>query len=233
MTSQKSLEALNTGQSKRTNETYIFQSAMAKHWLVVGILLSFPSFLPSIPVSCDFETLIGEDAKFCSGNLRVIYPNIGDVSCIYIPDCFDYPNSLISVWGPPWIKFSKAKPAEMYTLIMVDPDAPSRFQPIYRYRRHWLVSDIPGHVLLKGRDVTGIILSPYHRPNPPKMSGYHRYQFLLYVQYSGVSPSLLPVEEHLDAWDVNAFVLRWILGDPVATVQFMIQYPEHSLVDNI
>ncbi|XP_044141733.1 phosphatidylethanolamine-binding protein 4-like [Bufo gargarizans] len=201
---------------------------MAKLWFIFGILLSLPSFFACTPVSCDFETLIGDDSRFCSGNLRVIYPNMGDVSCIYIPNCFEYPDSLTKVWGPPWIKFLKAKPEEMYTLIMVDPDAPSRFRPIQRFWRHWLVTNIPGHVLLRGRDVTGNILSQYSRPNSQAQSGYHRYQFLLYMQYPGFSPSLLPGEEHLDSWDVNAFVLRWIPRDPVATTQFMLQHPDHS-----
>ncbi|KAM4048591.1 phosphatidylethanolamine-binding protein 4-like [Anomaloglossus baeobatrachus] len=201
---------------------------MAKLCFELGILSSFLSFFSCIPVSCDFETLIGDDAKFCSGNVHVIYPNMGDVSCIYIPDCFEYPDSLIKVWGPPLIKFSKAEAQKLYTLIMVDPDAPSRFQPTSRFWRHWLVSDIPGHVLLKGRYVTGNVLSPYRRPNPPAQSGYHRYQFLIYMQYPGVSPSLLPGEEPFESWDMNTFVLRWIPGFPVATTQFMMQHPDRS-----
>ncbi|KAG8541302.1 hypothetical protein GDO81_002778 [Engystomops pustulosus] len=191
---------------------------------------SLPPFFSCLPVTCDFETLIGDDSKFCSGNLRVIYPNLGEVSCIYIPNCFGYSESIIKVWGPPWIKFSKAIPEMMYVLMMVDPDVPSRFHPIYRHQRHWLVSDIPGHVLLKGREVTGKVLSPYHRPNPPAETGYHRYQFLLYMQIPGVTPSLLPSEEHLESWDVNAFVLRCIPEDPVATTQFMIQHPDNRII---
>lgn len=202
---------------------------MEKLWFVFGILLSLPSFFSCIPVSCDFETLIGDDANFCNGGLHVIYPNMGEVSCIYIPNCFEYPDSVTKVWGPPWIKFSKAKLEKMYTLIMVYPEAP-------RFLRHWLVTDIPGHILRRGRDVTGNVLSPYHRPNPPAWTGYHRYQFLLYMQYPGVSPTLIPGEEDLKAWDVNAFVLRWILENPVATTQFMIRHPDHShleIVKNI
>ncbi|XP_056414755.1 phosphatidylethanolamine-binding protein 4-like [Hyla sarda] len=201
---------------------------LAKLWFIFGIFLSRPLLFFCIPISCDFEPLIGDDAMFCSGNIRVIYPNMGEVSCIYIPNCFEYPDSLTQVWGPPWIKFSKAKSEKIYTLIMVDPDAPSRYQPIYRFWRHWLVSDIPGRVLLRGRNVTGNVLSSYRQPNPPAGTGYHRYQFLLFMQYPGVSPSLLPEEEHLESWDMNAFVLRWILGNPVATTQFMIQHPDHS-----
>ncbi|KAG9485719.1 hypothetical protein GDO78_008679 [Eleutherodactylus coqui] len=202
---------------------------ISKLWFGCVILLSLPSFFFCFPVSCDFETLIGDDANFCSHNFRVMYPDIGDVSCIYLPNCLEYQNSLTKDLGPPWIKFSKAKPEEMYTLIMVDPDVPSRYQPIYRFWRHWLVSDIPGHVLLTGRAVTGKVLSSYRQPNPPARTRYHRYQFLLYEQYQGVSPSLLPGEESLKSWDVNAFVLRWIPGNPIATTQFMMQHPEHSV----
>ncbi|XP_053573953.1 phosphatidylethanolamine-binding protein 4 isoform X2 [Bombina bombina] len=176
---------------------------------------------------CDYQTLIGEDADFCSSDLRVLYQDIGDVTCQYIPNCFDYPLSLSKIWDNPWIKYTKAELGKLYTLIMVDPDAPTRSDPKYRYWRHWVMTDIPARDLLTGKSITGKVLSAYKRPTPPPQTGYHRYQFLLYIQPLGSSPHLLPNEEKsLGAWDVNSFASRSGLGMPVATTQFLAENPQ-------
>ncbi|XP_077340670.1 phosphatidylethanolamine-binding protein 4-like [Lithobates pipiens] len=199
---------------------------MAKKYFASLFFLSLTSssFVLTRPISCDFDRLFGVDASFCSGNLHVIYPNMGDASCVYIPNCYEYSQSLINVWGAPRIKFPDAKPENLYTLIMVDPDAPSRAKPIHRFWRHWLVSDILGKDLQKG-GVTGTVQSKYYRPKPLSHTGLHRYQFLIYKQHPQVSPSLLPRERTLASWDVAAFVNRSRLGDPVATTQFMAMNP--------
>lgn len=98
----------------------------------------------------------------------------------------------------------KANPNDFYTLIMTDPDAPSRANPVRREFRHWLVSlfylfqintlinqfqvvNIPGSDIEKGE-----VLSEYVGSGPPKDSGLHRYVFLLYRQ-----PKKLEFEETL------------------------------------
>ncbi|CAI9601384.1 unnamed protein product [Staurois parvus] len=121
---------------------------------------------------------------------------MGDVSCVYIPTCYEYSQSLSKVWGAPLIKFPDARPENLYTLIMVNPDAPRRSKPIHRFWRHWLVTDIPGEDLQKGV-VTGIVQSKYYRPKPLRHTGLHRYQFLIYKQHPQVSPFLLPSEKIL------------------------------------
>jgi phosphatidylethanolamine-binding protein (PEBP) family uncharacterized protein len=42
-----------------------------------------------------------------------------------------------------------SKGSELYTLILTDPDAPSRRSPTQREWRHWLVMNIPGNDLQK------------------------------------------------------------------------------------
>uniref|UniRef100_A0A034WW68 OV-16 antigen n=1 Tax=Bactrocera dorsalis TaxID=27457 RepID=A0A034WW68_BACDO len=64
-----------------------------------------------------------------------------------------------------------------YTLIMTDPDAPSRNAPKFREFKHWLVGNIPNNDISKGE-----VLSAYVGSGPPKDSGLHRYVFLLYKQ---------------------------------------------------
>jgi phosphatidylethanolamine-binding protein (PEBP) family uncharacterized protein len=64
-----------------------------------------------------------------------------------------------------------------YTLVLVDPDAPSRLHPTMRDFVHWVVLNIPG------ADVTsGAAVVPYVGPRPPYGSGLHRCVFSLYIQ---------------------------------------------------
>lgn len=66
-----------------------------------------------------------------------------------------------------------------YTLIMSDPDAPSRDNPIRGEWLHWLVVNIPGETPTVEKGATII---NYAGPGPPKDSGLHRYTFLIYKQ---------------------------------------------------
>ncbi|XP_071384178.1 phosphatidylethanolamine-binding protein 4 [Centroberyx affinis] len=107
--------------------------------------------------------------------------------------------------------------------MMVDPDAPSRTNPTSAHWRHWLVVDIKGSGLKRGQ-LKGTTLSEYSRPTPPHKSGFHRYQFMLFEQPPDTTPSLTKQEESsLGKWDPQAFISRFDLGAPVATLQFLTQ----------
>ncbi|GAB0097631.1 Phosphatidylethanolamine-binding protein [Sergentomyia squamirostris] len=74
----------------------------------------------------------------------------------------------------------KANAEDYYTLIMTDPDAPSRKEPKFREFKHWVVSNIPGSSVKDGETIAEYIGS-----GPPKGTGLHRYVFLVYKQPSG------------------------------------------------
>ncbi|KAH7960574.1 hypothetical protein HPB49_021256 [Dermacentor silvarum] len=65
-----------------------------------------------------------------------------------------------------------------YSLLMVDPDAPSRKNPVKRSWLHWMVLNAPS----SDKFHEGDVVMPYNGPNPPKGSGPHRYVFLVYCQ---------------------------------------------------
>lgn len=69
----------------------------------------------------------------------------------------------------PKINFTKNN-NEKYTIIMVDPDAPSRKNPIYKYFLHWLVIN------------NNEIIMDFTPPAPPKNSGPHRYFIFILKQ---------------------------------------------------
>ena len=80
---------------------------------------------------------------------------------------------LYQVQLKPKIKFNI--PAnKYYTLIMVDPDAPSILNPINKYWLHWMVIS---------NNETIVNFQP---PNPPPNTGKHRYYIYLLEQQSKI-----------------------------------------------
>uniref|UniRef100_A0A183FVM5 Phosphatidylethanolamine-binding protein n=1 Tax=Heligmosomoides polygyrus TaxID=6339 RepID=A0A183FVM5_HELPZ len=71
----------------------------------------------------------------------------------------------------------KADSNTLYTVIMVDPDAPSRKNPFLSDYLHWLVVNVRGNSVKNGDE-----LASYRGPAPPPGSGAHRYYLLLYKQ---------------------------------------------------
>lgn len=69
----------------------------------------------------------------------------------------------------------------LYTLLMLDPDAPSRINPANGEIRHWLVGNIPAY----GQVADGDTIAEYVGSGPPQGSGLHRYIFLLFKQSNG------------------------------------------------
>ncbi|XP_054031203.1 phosphatidylethanolamine-binding protein 4 isoform X2 [Dryobates pubescens] len=178
------------------------------------------------PQTCLFQPLSSEDSKFCRGDLEVVYPELGDVGCTYIPQCHQYRRQISRAWGAPRVRYPRAEQDKKYLLVLVDPDAPSRANPRNRFWRHWLLSDIPGADLRSG-DIKGQVLTAYGRPSPPPRSGYHRYQLLLYQQPAQEAIALSPREQgSRGAWPMESFVERFQLGSPVASTQFLTKHYE-------
>ncbi|XP_062817122.1 phosphatidylethanolamine-binding protein 4 isoform X2 [Anolis carolinensis] len=167
------------------------------HFLIAGFI--FIGMQRGVNMEeCIFENLDGDDGKFCRGNLQVVYPELGDVGCTYIPKCNQYRKRISKEWGSPDVIYQEADASKRYILIMVDPDAPNRAKPKFRFWRHWTVVDILGADLKKGK-LKGRVLSDYRRPTPPSQSGFHRYQFLLYEQPLFEAISLNPEENQSTA----------------------------------
>uniref|UniRef100_A0A8C2K9Y3 Phosphatidylethanolamine binding protein 4 n=1 Tax=Cyprinus carpio TaxID=7962 RepID=A0A8C2K9Y3_CYPCA len=82
---------------------------------------------------------------------------------------------------------------------------------------------LQGEALQRG-DISAVELSAYTRPTPPQGTGFHRYQFLIFEQPEGQSLSLSPQENSSRGnWDLQAFVERFGLARPVASLQFLTQ----------
>ncbi|KAM4616720.1 phosphatidylethanolamine-binding protein 4 [Polymixia lowei] len=174
----------------------------------------------------DNSTMSPSDASFCHGGLEVIYPEVDINKCLTISAALKLRQKMTKVWDAPHIHLCGADKRKKYLLMMVDPDAPSRTSPTRAHWRHWLVADIKGSGLRR-REFKGTALSEYIRPTPPQKSGFHRYQFMLFEQPAAKTVSLTEEEKSSPGnWDPQAFIKRFDLGEPVASVQFLTQNPE-------
>ncbi|XP_055849016.1 protein D3-like [Episyrphus balteatus] len=120
----------------------------------------------------------------------------------------------------------KVQKNTFYTLILTDPDAPSRAEPKMREFHHWLVVNIPGNDIAKGE-----VLTEYVGSGPPKDSGLHRYVFLLYKQ-----PKKLEFDEkHITKTSAEGrgnfsamkFADKHKLGTPLAGNFYQAQYDDY------
>ncbi|XP_062160512.1 protein MOTHER of FT and TFL1-like [Alnus glutinosa] len=103
-----------------------------------------------------------------------------------------------------------------YTLVMVDPDAPSPSEPTSREWLHWIVVDIP-----EGSDATkGKELVPYMGPRPP--TGIHRYIFVLFKQKHAMMVGC-GAPDARGNFSTRQFAAQFELGPPVAAVYFNSQ----------
>ncbi|KAG2032656.1 phosphatidylethanolamine-binding protein [Suillus americanus] len=75
-----------------------------------------------------------------------------------------------------------------YTLVMTDPDAPSRENPKFREWRHWVVTGVKASPTSTvemddlAAQLTKPAVTPYYPPTPPPGTGKHRYVILLYQE---------------------------------------------------
>ncbi|XP_050213866.1 protein MOTHER of FT and TFL1 [Mercurialis annua] len=106
--------------------------------------------------------------------------------------------------------------SNLYTLVMVDPDAPSPSEPKWREWLHWIVVDIPeGFDATKGNQVV-----PYMGPQPP--TGIHRYVFALFKQRDGLTGRIRGPDGRGN-FNTRQFAAENGLGLPVAAVYFNSQ----------
>lgn len=101
-----------------------------------------------------------------------------------------------------------------YTLVMVDPDAPSPSDPSLREYVHWLVTDIPA--------TTGTHFGQeamcYESPRPS--SGIHRFVFVLFRQLG--RQTVYPPSWRQN-FNTREFAETYNLGSPVAALYFNCQ----------
>ncbi|XP_077228106.1 protein VERNALIZATION 3-like [Tasmannia lanceolata] len=100
-----------------------------------------------------------------------------------------------------------------YTLVMVDPDAPSPSDPTLREYLHWLVTDIPATGANFGQEIVS-----YESPRPS--IGIHCFVFVLFRQL-GRQTVYAPSWSH--NFNTMDFAELYNLGSPVAALYYNCQ----------
>lgn len=138
---------------------------------------------------------------------------IGDVK---ICDDLDLPFSKTQT--QPIVEFEQS-PGKLYTIVMVDPDAPSPSNPIYKYWLHWL---------LVNNNETAIEFNP---PAPPPGSGKHRYFIYVMEQTEKLDPSR--ISNSIDGrknFNLRGFIEEYKLKKPIHSIYFRTErYAEGSM----
>ena len=120
----------------------------------------------------------------------------------------------------------KAKGSDkLYTLVMVDPDAPSRKEPKLREILHFMIANIPGTDVAKGDT-----LAEYIGSGPPQGTGLHRYIFLLYEQKARLQSNLrIPKTSRVGRinFSIRKFAKENNLGEPIAANFYQAQYDDY------
>lgn len=150
-------------------------------------------------------------------SLNVAFPSKipANGSLVRVSDVKDTPNVTFSA-------ASDAASAQSFTLLLIDPDAPTPDDPKFAYWRHWVITNIP--FSSESGDVKdGKTITQYLAPGPKDESGPHRYLFLLFKEPQGFSVEKSDVggEEFVDrrSFGAKEFVEKW--GLELVGVQWM------------
>lgn len=127
---------------------------------------------------------------------------------------------------PTDIEWEGCNPDKLYTLVLIDPDAPSRKNPKFREWHHFLVTN------MKGNDIsTGNILSDYVGSGPPKGTGLHRYVWLVYEQRKELKCTEPILSNHSGDrrgnFQVAEFRKKYKLAAPVAGTCYQAEWDDY------
>lgn len=149
------------------------ESAFIENEIVPDSLSVAPKQIVEVSVYIIWKTISKQKFTVYQWTKKVSYPSGAKV---------DFGNELTptQVKDVPSVSWDAEKGA-YYSLLLVDPDAPSRKSPNNREFRHWLVMNIPESAVAEGDEVIGFVGS-----GPPKNTGLHRYIYLVYKQPNGI-----------------------------------------------
>lgn len=189
--------------------------------MLLALVLSYGHYVASAATREQMKTFVDQRIvpdvldKAPKGTLKVTYPS-GVV--------VDYGNTLTPAQTDKKPKFRYSGKRPLYTLAMVDPDAPSRLLPLFRELLHFLVVNIPGNKVDEGD-----VLADYLSPAPPMLTGPHRYTFVLFEQENGTKvESDINIPKNSTRGRMNfslrKFAAEKNLGEPVAANFFKASF---------
>ncbi|TRM62209.1 phosphatidylethanolamine-binding protein [Schizophyllum amplum] len=155
--------------------------------------------LSSVVTALKREQLIPDvlpESFYPSGLFTIIFPSGKEVTIgeeVPLEDTGDEPDIVFTPMGVPdantgEIQAGAAAQEATYTLVMLDPDAPSRDDPKFKSFRHWVITGLkaPAATSASTKNMAALKMktatTPYRPPGPRPGSGLHRYTFFLFQE---------------------------------------------------
>ncbi|PWN47630.1 PEBP-like protein, partial [Violaceomyces palustris] len=163
----------------------------------VVLMKVVPDVIPSIHAKADLQVAFGQGAGIGDHGGEG-----GDV----LTGVFLQPGQTVS--QPQLTATTFHTDTRLYTILMVDPDAPCEETESFKTYAHWLVTDVP---LSATANTIPSDLShqlPYIPPHPQKGSPYHRYTTLLLRQPEGSPSSTSSDPIDRENFNVSDYILR-------------------------
>ncbi|XP_044750334.1 protein D2-like [Coccinella septempunctata] len=114
----------------------------------------------------------------------------------------------------------------LYTIFMIDPDAPSRNDHRFREFLHWLVINAPLNKVKRGTTIAG-----YIGAGPPKGTGLHRYVILVFKQNEKITFEEARISRYSAfgraRFSNKAFARKYNLGPLVAGNIFLSEWDDY------
>lgn len=114
----------------------------------------------------------------------------------------------------------------LYTIFMIDPDAPSRNDHRFREFLHWLVINAPLNNIKRGDTIAG-----YVGAGPPKGTGLHRYIILVFKQKERIKFEEAKISKNSAfgraRFSNKAFARKYNLGPLVAGNIFLSEWDDY------
>lgn len=162
--------------------------------------------------ACTATAVSGEDFNCTNPPLSVLFPEpVGVIKCgaRSLQKC-----PIGAVQTQPLVQWNGAESSGFYTVLMVDPDAPTPGAPTLSPIMHWVAVNVPGTTLALGfsnstraSDVEELF--PYHGPHPPVGSAPHRYGLFVFRQPGTSRITFKPLPVSRINWDYEAFLAQY------------------------
>lgn len=131
------------------------------------------------------------------------------------------------------ITLSESEPEDTFTLVLTDPDAPTRGDKKWSEYCHYIASGIKpktsgGEVIPVDYSSATELIS-YQGPAPPPGTGKHRYVFLLLKETSGTTPKVFQGER--PTWGTNvpgSGVKDWAAKNKLSPVAVNFFYAQNE-----
>eukprot|EP00271_Cylindrocystis_brebissonii_P000656 TRINITY_DN107_c0_g1_i1.p1 TRINITY_DN107_c0_g1~~TRINITY_DN107_c0_g1_i1.p1 ORF type:complete len:185 (+),score=31.51 TRINITY_DN107_c0_g1_i1:273-827(+) len=123
-------------------------------------------------------------------------------------------------------KDTSGSSSDLYTLALVDPDAPKPQEPSMREYVHWIVANIPASFSAQCQDFRkeSTEVLPYKGPAP--IAGNHRYIFVLYKQSKRLDS--LPSPSERTNFTLRSYAKENGLGTPIFADMFFCEKEEEA-----